>query len=137
MATPKSHRVILAVCYVFVGFSTVSAAAQTPPRESKGQNAKELCAIDLTAEIVSGVGRRLRMRSVTLEPGGIVAVHGHQDRPTVFLVTKGTLLSHVAGTPDQTLHAGGCLAEGKAVTSHWMENKEAEPAEYIAVDVAK
>lgn len=137
MTTPKSHWLISMVSCLFLQLLMVDATAQESLRENKGQTAKDLCSIDLTGEIVSGTGRRLRMRALTLDPGGIVAVHGHQDRPTVFIVTKGALLSHVAGRPDQTLRAGDCLAEGKAVTTHWMENKEAEPVEYFAVDVTK
>jgi quercetin dioxygenase-like cupin family protein len=136
MRTSKSYWLTAVVGCTLAGVLT-STAEQAPPKESKGQRAKDLCGIDLTAEIDAGVGRRLRMRAVTLDPGGIVAVHGHQDRPTVFVVTKGTLLSHLAGQPDQTLHPGECLAEGKAVLSHWMENKEPEPVEYIAVDIIK
>jgi len=74
------------------------------------------------------------MRLITLEPGGIVAVHGHQDRPTIMHVTNGTLLSHWDGKPDRTLRAGDCV---KDITHHWMENTGTEPAKYIAVDVTK
>jgi quercetin dioxygenase-like cupin family protein len=119
----------------FIGCLIVGAAAQTPPKESKGQKAKELCSIDLASEIDMGAGRRMRMRALTLEPGGLVAVHGHQDRPTVMVVTKGTLLSHVAGKPDETLHVGDCIAEGNAVTAHWMENKGSDAVEYLSIDI--
>src|SRR5215831_19301302 len=91
------------VCCSFVGCSMVGAAAQEPPKESRGQKVKELCSIDLTSEIDTGAGRRLRMRALALEPGGVVAVHGHKDRPTVMVVTRGTLLSHLAGKQDETL----------------------------------
>lgn len=137
MTTLKGCWLLPALFCALAGLLTVVAAAQSPPTSSKGQKAKDLCAIDLSAEIDTGTGRRLRMRTVALEPGGNVAVHGHQDRPTVFVVIKGTLLSHVAGQSDRILQAGDCLAEGKAVTTHWMENKGAEPAQYIAVDVTK
>jgi quercetin dioxygenase-like cupin family protein len=118
-----------------IGYLIVAAAAQVPPKESRGQKAKELCSIDLASEIDTGAGRRLRMRVLTLEPGGVVAVHGHQDRPTVMVVTKGTLLSHLAGKPDETLHVGDCIAEGNAVTAHWMENRGPDPVEYLSIDV--
>jgi len=52
-------------------------------------------------------------------------------------VTNGTLLSHWDGKPDRTLRAGDCVAEGKDITHHWMENTGTEPAKYIAVDVTK
>ena len=61
-------------CCSFMGCMIVAAGAQTPPKESKGQKAKELCAIDLTAEIDSGTGRRLRLRVI------IVGAHDHCRR---------------------------------------------------------
>jgi quercetin dioxygenase-like cupin family protein len=115
----------------------VAATAQEPPTQSKGQKAVELCSLDLTAEIDSGAGRRLRVRLITLEPGGIVAVHGHQDRPTLMQVLEGSVLSHVAGKPDRILRVGDCAAEGKDVTHHWMETMGTEPVKYISVDVTK
>ncbi len=114
-----------------------AAGAQEPPLESKGQKAIELCSLDLTAEIDSGAGRRLRLRLITLEPGGVVAVHGHQDRPMIMQELKGSVLSHLGGKPDRILRVGDCAAEGKDSTHHWMENFGTEPLTYIAVDVTK
>jgi quercetin dioxygenase-like cupin family protein len=115
----------------------IAAGAQELPAQSKRQKAVELCSLDLTAEIDSGAGRRLRVRMVTLEPGGVVGVHGHQDRPTLMHILDGNVLSHVAGKPDRVLGVGDCVAEGKDITQHWMENKGTEPLRYIAVDVTK
>jgi quercetin dioxygenase-like cupin family protein len=115
----------------------IAASAQDAPTQSKGQKAVELCSLDLTAEIDSGAGRKLRVRMITLEPGGIVAVHGHQDRPTLMHVLEGSVLSHVAGKPDRILHVGDCAAEGKDITHHWMETMGNEPVKYISVDVTK
>jgi quercetin dioxygenase-like cupin family protein len=76
----------LATLFLLVGAGTTAVNAQEPPSKSKGQKADELCSLDLTAEIDSGAGRRLRLRLITLEPGGVVAVHGHQERPTIMHV---------------------------------------------------
>ena len=98
--------------------------------------AVELRSIDLTSEIDSVQGRRLRLRRLTLEPGGVVAVHSHKDRPTVLHVIKGTLTSHPQGKPVQVLSAGDGLAEGKDA-NHWVQNTGNETAEFITVDVFK
>jgi quercetin dioxygenase-like cupin family protein len=135
MARSTTRWLSAMACGSFIECSIVGAGAQMPPKESKGQKARELCSIDLASEIDTGAGRRLRMRALTLEPGGMVAVHGHQDRPTVMVVTKGILLSHLAGKPDETLHVGDCIAEGNAVTAHWMENTGSDSVEYLAIDV--
>ena len=127
----------LTACSLWLGGMMTAIQAQEPPKQSKGQQAIDLCALDLTSEIDSGIGRRLRARLVTLEAGGVVAVHGHQDRPTIMHVVEGTLLSHTAGQPDRIMRACDCAAEGKAIVHHWMENTGAAPAKYIAIDVTK
>jgi len=137
MRKSKVHRLAAVVCGSLVGLLMANAVAQAPPMESSGQQAAELCSIDLAGEIVAIQGRRFRMRIVTLEPGGRVAVHGHQGRPTLMHVTNAKFLSHWAGKEDRTLAPGDCVAEGKDITHHWMENNGGEPAKYIAVDVTK
>jgi quercetin dioxygenase-like cupin family protein len=106
MRIASQRSMLLAICGFICVSLIVPLTAQEPPKESKGQNAKELCTIDLSLEIASPQGRRLRMRLITLEPGGMVAVHGHQDRPTIMHVTNRTFLSHWGGKPDRTLRAG-------------------------------
>ena len=52
--------------------------------ENKGVTVKQLAAIDLGPEIEGMAGRQLRMRMVTIEPGGVIGpVHNHIDRQGV------------------------------------------------------
>jgi hypothetical protein len=54
---------------------------QTAP-ETKGVTVKLLAALDLGLEIEGMAGRQLRMRMVTIEPGGVFGpIHDHKDRP--------------------------------------------------------
>jgi len=129
--TLKSSVVIVASA-----FCLQAAMAEQSPTENKGLKSVELRSIDLSSEIDSVQGRRLRLRLLTLEPGGVVAAHSHKDRPTVLHVIKGTLTSHPQGKPDVVLRAGDGLAEGKD-SSHWVQNTGNEPAEIITVDVFK
>lgn len=132
----EKGSILLAAVVTMIGCSAFAASAQDPPTENKGLKAIELRSIDLTSEIDSVQGRRLRLRSLTLEPGGVVAVHSHKDRPTVLHVIKGTLTSHPQGKPVQVLNAGDGLAEGKEA-NHWVQNTGNETAEFITVDVFK
>lgn len=45
--------------------------------EKKGVTVKQLAAIDLGPEIEGMAGRQLRMRLVTLEPGGVIGGSGN------------------------------------------------------------
>jgi hypothetical protein len=60
--------------------------------ETKGVTVKLLAAIDLDPEIEGMAGRRLRMRMVTIEPGGVFGpIHHHRDRPGAVDRLQGTI----------------------------------------------
>jgi quercetin dioxygenase-like cupin family protein len=92
--------------------------------------------IDLTNEIDNVTGRQLRLRVITLEPGGVVALHSHNGRPAVAYTLEGTLTEHVENGGVHERRPGEAWSEGKTVT-HWSENKGNVPVKLIAVDVYK
>ena len=60
--------------------STMSNERVAP--ETKGVAVKLLATVDLGPEIEGMAGRQLRMRMVTIEPGGVFGpIHDHKDRP--------------------------------------------------------
>ena len=136
MSSVKLSLLTSSVVFAFVGLSMPPSIAQQPPTENKGLKAVELRSIELSSEIDSVQGRRLRRRLLTLEPGGVVGLHSHKDRPTILHVIKGTLVSHPQGKPEVVLHPGNGLAEGKE-SNHWVQNAGSEPAEFITVDIFK
>jgi quercetin dioxygenase-like cupin family protein len=91
--------------------------------------------LDLSQELDKVQGRFLRLRVVSLEPGGVVSQHTHDGRPGVAYVLSGTLTEHRG---DQAIErrVGDVWVEGKDVT-HWAENKGAEPVVLVATDVFK
>jgi mannose-6-phosphate isomerase-like protein (cupin superfamily) len=108
-----------------------AAIVQQAPTKNKGLKAVELRPIDLSSEIDSVRGRKLRLRLLTLEPGGVVELHSHKDHPTILHVIKGTLTSHPQGKPEVVLRAGvGCKD-----SSYWIQNTGSEPAEFIWLPV--
>ena len=116
---------------------TVAASAQRqPPNETVGQSEEALRSLDLTGELESGKGRPLRMRRITVQPGGALALHNHVDRPAVTYMLQGEMTYHQQGKPDVVVRAGGGFAEGRA-TTHWGENTGKVPAVWIAVDIPK
>ena len=106
------------------------------PTENKGVKSEALRSIDLAAEI-DGIGNRpLRMRKITVEPGGILGLHTHKDRPAVNYFLQGAITYHQEGKPDVTLSVGDGIAEGKD-TTHWGENRGSVPAVFLAIDIPK
>jgi quercetin dioxygenase-like cupin family protein len=120
-----------------LGFAGGYALGQaSPPTQNKGQSAEALKSIDLTDEMDSVKGRPLRMRKITLQPGGVLGLHSHKDRPAVSYILQGEITYHQAGKPDSVARMGDGIAEGKA-TTHWAENRGTVPAVWIAVDIPK
>ena len=62
--------------------------------ETKGVMVKLLSTVDLGPEIEGMAGRQLRMRMVTIEPGGVFGpIHDHKDRPGTSTYCKERLLT--------------------------------------------
>ena len=125
--------IVLVTLAFTAGFAAGQAGA---PTQNKGVSAVELRSIDLTDEIDSLAKRPLRLRKLTVEPGGVLGLHSHKDRPAVNYFLQGALTYHQEGKPDTVLSAGDGIAEGKA-TTHWAENRGTVPAVFIAVDIPK
>jgi len=122
-----------------VGFAFIAgyaAGQRQPPTETLGQSEEMLRAIDLTNELDSTKGRPLRMRKVTLQPGGVLGLHNHVDRPAVTYLLQGQMTYHQQGKPDLVANPGDGFAEGRA-TTHWAESTGKVPAVWIAVDIPK
>lgn len=118
------------------GGRVAAAGQRQPPSETIGQTEEALRSLDLTGELESGKGRPLRMRRITVQPGGALALHNHVDRPAVTYMLQGEMTYHQQGKPDVVVRPGGGFAEGRA-TTHWGENSGKVPAVWIAVDIPK
>jgi quercetin dioxygenase-like cupin family protein len=114
-----------------------AAAQQAKPTENKGMKADVLTTIDLGKQGLNDYNsRQMRMRKITLAPGGVVGYHSHSDRPAMDYVLKGAVIDHRDGVPDRTYKAGDKITENTDV-NHWVENKGKVPAELIAIDLVK
>jgi len=132
---------IMAVCAVvfclaFAYLAGYAAGQRKPPTENVGQSEQLLRSIDLTNELESAKGRPLRMRKITLQPGGVLGLHNHVDRPAITYLLQGQMTYHQEGKPDVVANPGDGFAEGRA-TTHWAESTGKVPAVWIAVDIPK
>ncbi len=102
--------------------------------ETKGVTVKQLAAIDLGPEIEGMAGRHLRMRMVTIEPGGVIGpLHDHKDRPGVVYILQGTITDHRNGGSKE--YGPGLGWPEDRNTLHWLENKGTTTAVEISVDI--
>jgi len=137
MQFTRTKLLLLAGSTLALGFAAGIAVGQMkPPAESKGISADQLRALDLSGEIDSVRGRPLRMRRITLLPGGVIGLHSHKDRPTLSYVLQGEVTYHEEGQPPKVVKVGEGLAEGKS-TTHWAENRAGVAAIWLEVDIAK
>ena len=117
-------------------FAGYAAGQRQPPTQTVGQTEEVLRTIDLSNELDSTKGRPLRMRKITVQPGGVLGLHNHVDRPAVTYLLQGQMTYHQEGKPDLVANPGDGFAEGRA-TTHWAENTGKGPAVWIAVDIPK
>ncbi|WP_427887295.1 cupin domain-containing protein [Kribbella sp. GL6] len=104
--------------------------------EPKGVSVELLASVDLGAEIAGMDGRRLRMRMVTIEPGGVFGpVHDHVGRPGTVYVLEGTITDHRDGKTTEYGPGPGWPEDRNTV--HWLENRGTVPAVEISVDVVE
>ncbi len=137
MPRKKQLVILLALSSLALGFTAGLAVGQMKvPTENKGLSSEPLRSLDLSEEIASTKGRPLRMRKLTLQPGGVLGIHTHKDRPAISYFLQGEVTYHQDGRPDTVVKAGGGFAEGKD-TTHWAENRGSVPAVWIAVDIPK
>jgi len=108
---------------------------QVVSTENKGVTMKQLSSVDLGPEIEGMGGRQLRMRMITIDPGGIIGIHSHQDRPGVAYILQGKVVEHRGGMSKE-YGEGETWPENKE-TVHWLENRGTTPAILIAVDIFK
>src|SRR5688572_30638632 len=137
MTVMSRNRVTLGIVAIALVFASGYAAGQRrqqPPAANVGQSDEMLRSLDLTGELDSGKGRPLRMRKITVQPGGALALHNHVDRPAVTYMLQGQMTYYQEGKPDVVANAGDGFAEGRA-TTHWGANTGSVPAVWIAVDI--
>jgi quercetin dioxygenase-like cupin family protein len=112
----------------------MSEEQQVP--ETRGVAVELLSTVDLGPEIEGMEGRSLRMRMVTLEPGGVFGpLHDHRGRPGTVYVLEGTITEHRDGLA--TDYGPGVGWPEDRDTLHWLENRGTVPAVEISVDVVE
>lgn len=104
--------------------------------ETRGVSVTILATVDLADEIPGMAGRQLRMRMVTIEPGGAIGpVHDHIGRPGTVYILQGTITDHRNGV--DTDYGPGVGWPEDRNTTHWLENRGTIPAVEISVDIVR
>ena len=106
------------------------------PKDSKGiKKVRLMGTVGLAGQFDDVKNRMLRAREVDIEPGGVVAVHQHDQRPGVAYVVSGELIEHRAGGEKPAVKKAGDAAFEQSGVIHWWENKSDKVARVIVVDI--
>ena len=87
-----------------------------------GVTEMELSSIDLSKEAVNLPGRRLRFRHMEIQPGGIVPLHTHADRPALIMVNQGEIYEYSSQCSVPILHKAGEIGRESNGLKHWWKN---------------
>ncbi len=88
----------------------------------KGVTDITLAAINLEKEPAKIKGRELRFRKLTIEPGGIVPWHSHQDRPAIIYIAEGEVHEYASNCAAPIVHKAGEIRPETAGVAHWWKN---------------
>ena len=114
--------------------NTILSSLMAPPTQARDASTKPLGSIDLGPE-VHLTGYQLRARAVTIEPGGYLAAHTHQGRPTMEYVAQGTVIEVRNGIAKE--HKAGTMVPATNGVTHWWENQGTVPVVLVPVDVTR
>jgi quercetin dioxygenase-like cupin family protein len=95
----------------------------------------ELASVDLSKENVKLDQRRLRLRHMTIAPGGIVPLHSHEDRPALIMVNSGEIYENSSKCSVPILHKAGDVAREYLGTRHWWKNSGNQPVDLTIGDI--
>jgi quercetin dioxygenase-like cupin family protein len=133
---------------VAAGFAAPTAiAGQCPPDKvvadatkpdsspAKGVTDNVLAAINLAEEPGNIEHRMLRLRKLTVAPGGVVPWHSHVDRPAIIYIVSGEVTEYASNCAVPILHKSGEVARETHVTAHWWKNTGKETAVLLSADL--
>jgi uncharacterized cupin superfamily protein len=104
--------------------------------ETRGITTELLGTVDLGPEIEGMEGRQMRLRMVTMEPGGVYGpLHDHVDRPGIVWILQGTITDIRDGV--ETAYGPGLGWPEDRNTLHWLENRGSVPAVEISFDIVR
>ena len=114
-----------------VGANPLTGAATTPV----GVMEKELSSIDLGKEAVQLPQRRLRYRHMEIQPGGVVPLHSHGDRPALIMVNQGQIFEYSSQCKVPIVHKAGEIGRESSGLMHWWKNEGRETVVLTIADI--
>ncbi len=96
---------------------------------------KVLGMIELGKEKIALADRRLRLRKLVVQPGGVVPWHSHEDRPALIYIVSGSIHEYASNCSVPIVHKAGEVSVEKLGVQHWWKNNGKTPAVLLSSDV--
>ena len=109
-------------------------ALANAPTMPKGVTDTVIGSIALGQEI-NVEGRQLRTRRLVVQPGGIVPLHSHKDRPALIYTVSGSITEHSSACSVPIVHKAGDISREADGLSHYWVNQGKVPAVLLSSDV--
>jgi quercetin dioxygenase-like cupin family protein len=135
--TTSTFRYAAAVLLAATSYAAPARAGECPAGQSatnaltgaptmpKGVTDTVIGSVDLGSEI--GVAdRQLRTRRLVVQPGGIVPMHSHKDRPALIYTVSGQITEYRSSCAVPIQHKAGDIArEADGISHYWINHGKA------------
>jgi quercetin dioxygenase-like cupin family protein len=91
--------------------------------------------IELGREKVVLADRRLRLRKLVIQPGGIVPWHSHEDRPALIYVVSGSIHEYASNCSVPIEHKAGEVSIETRGIQHWWKNNSKSATVLLSADL--
>jgi len=91
--------------------------------------------IDLSQEAVKLNDRLFRLRRLEVQPGGVVPMHAHGDRPALIYVVSGSITEYSSKCMVPIVHKAGEAAMESVGLTHWWKNTGKEVVVLLSADL--
>jgi quercetin dioxygenase-like cupin family protein len=128
-----NRMILFLLAILCLAFTALAADA---PTGNIGFKSSKPTVVDLGPEFSPMTGWQLRLRVLTIEPGGHIGMHSHKDRPSVVYFMQGTDTVTRSDGSSQTFHAGDTTGE-PGTTVHWHKNDGKDDVVLVTADIIK
>jgi quercetin dioxygenase-like cupin family protein len=134
----KQQPLVLAAALGAALFTSPARAGQCPSDQISADATKPVTtpAKGVTDTVLSAIAdRKLRLRKLVVQPGGVVPWHSHGDRPAIIYIVEGTITEYASNCAVPIVHKAGDVARETSATSHWWKNTGHSTVTLLSADV--
>jgi quercetin dioxygenase-like cupin family protein len=105
------------------------------PTAASGVTDTVISSIDLSPMGSGLAGRKMRMRKLVVQPGGIVPWHSHEARPANIYIISGSITEYRNSCSVPIEHGAGDVTAEFGAIAHWWKNNTKQPTVLISADI--